>query len=193
MIPAYLRGELPEHERLEVENLAAKNPSIAAEIQFQKNLKTAIRADQDNFEPGELGWAKLSKAMSESDNSSSFEPQITSKQPKFWKYAAAILAVAAIGQAGVLSSLAIKDSSEPQYVTVSETASDLYTVKVGFHSDVTVEQLTETLQSLDAKIISGPSSLGLYDVKFESIATCSTAVESFERLPRVIATATSCE
>lgn len=193
MIPAYLRGELSEAEREEVEALAANNLNIAAEIEFQKNLKTAIKSDEDSYEPGDLGWAKLSKALSDSTTSPRREPKTASKQPRFWKYAAAVLAVAAIGQAGVLSSLAIKDNSEPQYVTVSETPGGLYALKVAFNSNVTAEQLTDTLQSLNAKIISGPSSLGLYDVEFETLAACSTAVQSFETLPSVIATATSCE
>jgi anti-sigma factor RsiW len=193
MIPAYLRGELSDAERKEVESLAAKNPDIAADIEFQKSLKIAIKSDQDSFEPGDLGWAKLSKAISESTTSPSLEPQMTANRPRFWKYSAVVLAVAAIGQAGILSSLAVKDNSNSQYVTASEAPASLYTLKAGFNSDVTAKQLTETLQSLDAKIISGPSSLGLYDLEFETSAACALAVQSFETLPSVIATATSCE
>jgi len=63
MIPAYLRGELSEAERLEVETSAAENPAIAADIEFQKNLKDALKPDEAAFKPGELDWARLSKSM----------------------------------------------------------------------------------------------------------------------------------
>ena len=193
MIPAYLRGELSKSERQELEDHAAKNPAIAADIEFQKNLKSAIKSDQDNFEPGELGWAKLSKAMSESDVAPDLERETVSRPPKFWKYAAAILAVAAIGQAGVLSSLAMKTSQDEQYLTVSETSANIHTIKIGFNDSVTAEQITETLKSLNAEIISGPSALELYDVRFKSASACAEAVQSFEARPNIIGTATPCE
>jgi len=63
MIPAYLRGELSEEDRQQVEKLAAENPDIAADIEFQRNIKLALSKDENTYEPGDLGWAKLSKAM----------------------------------------------------------------------------------------------------------------------------------
>jgi len=193
MIPAYLRGELSEPERQEIEKHAAENPDIAADIEFQRNLKSAIKPNQDAFEPGELGWAKLSKAMSETDVAPDFEGQRVSQPIKFWKYAAAVLAFAAIGQAGVLGSLAMKTDQDAQYLTVSETPANIHTIKIGFNNSVTAEQITQTLKSLNAEIISGPSALELYDVRFKSASACTKAVQNFEARPNIIESATSCE
>jgi len=52
MIPAYLRGELSEPERQEIERLASENPRIAADIELQKNLKRALSKEEGAFEPG---------------------------------------------------------------------------------------------------------------------------------------------
>lgn len=190
MIPAYLRGDLSDSERIEVENASAQNPSIAAEIEFQKSLKLALKPDTNAFEPSELGWAKLSKAI---DQEEAEAEQVTASQPQFWKYAAAILAVAAIGQAGVLGSIAFKADDTAQYRPVSETPVQASTAKIGFNPSVTEEQLTKTLIHQQATIISGPSSLGLYEVAFESKSACMTARKVFETQKNVIDTLSACE
>lgn len=190
MIPAYLRGDLSEVENREVEAAAAKNPSVAADIKFQRNLKSSLGPNEDSFEPGELGWARLSKAIEQESVAS--EP--VTEKPQFWKYAAAVLAVAAIGQAGVLGSMAFKDGDVAQYKTVSETSvQNFTTVKLGLNPDVAVHQLTDTLLSLEASIISGPSSLGLYEVQFKSKSSCSSALETFRSHKNIIETVSACE
>lgn len=189
MIPAYLRGELSETENREVEVFAAKNPSIAADIEFQKSLKSALKPDESSFEPGELGWARLSKAMDQEETVS----EDTVSKPKLRRYAAAILAVAAVGQAGVLGSMAFKGNDAAQYRTASEVPTQAYTAKLGFNPNVTESQLTETLLSLDATITAGPSSLGLYNIKFKSKAACITAVEVLETKKNIVDTVSACE
>jgi len=182
MIPAYLRDELSDEEGQYIEDLAAKDPAIAADIEFQKNLKSALTPENSEYEPGELGWAKLSKAI----DAPSVAANDYSANPKFWKYAAAILAIAAIGQAGILGSLALNDTQNEQYMTVSEGPIEAHTVKVGFHADVTERQLTEALQSVEAKIVAGPSSLGFYDVQFDSKEACLQANKTFKETEKFI-------
>ena len=162
LIPAFLRGELSESEQQEVELHALNNPNIAAEIEFQKNLKMALKHNQDNYEPGELGWAKLSKAMETTDIASPKEMKAPASKVKFWKYAAAILAVASIGQAGILGTIAAKSNQNAQYSYASETLTKNHIVKLGFNPEVNEDTITITLQSNNASIVSGPSSLGLY-------------------------------
>lgn len=189
MIPAYLRGELSDSARKEIEGLAAKNPEIAADIEFQKNLKSALTQDDNAYEPGDLGWARLSKAIESSEEAKTE----TTSEPKFWRYAAAILAVAAIGQAGVLGSIGFKKEQSAQYVTVSETSNAADTFKLGLDEQLTVSQLTEALQSTEGRIISGPSSLGLYEVQFESESACLTAIETFQKRTDLVDTVSACE
>ena len=189
MIPAYLRGELSEAARQEVENLAAENPDVAADIEFQRNLKLALNTDENTYEPGDLGWAKLSKAIEASDEAKGK----TVSQPKFWRYAAAVLAVAAIGQAGVLGSLAVNKGQEAQYITASESSDGNYTAKMAFNVDATSGQITQALQSTSGVIIDGPSSLGFYQVEFKSKSDCKKATESFQTQPDIIETISACD
>lgn len=189
MIPAYLRGDLSPSEMEQVESIAAKNPEIAADIEFQKNLKANLKAKQDSFEPGELGWARLSKAMKQTD----FGENKIVEPPKFWRYTAAILAVAAIGQAGVLAAFTMNKDEAPQYITVSDELRTSNVIKIGLHPDSTTKTLTETLHLVDGTIIQGPSSLGLYQVQFKSETVCLEAIDRLKALDAIIDTITPCE
>jgi len=188
MIPAYLRGDVSESERQEIEAAAAKNPSIAADIEFQRNLKTALKSEQSDYVPGELDWARLSKAMEQTDEGANDN----AAKPAFWRYTAIILAAATVGQAGILGSIALNDKSEVQYAPVSEIAAD-NTLKLGFNPATPASQITETLQSVNAVIIAGPSSLGLYDIKFAPETNCESAVKTLKSKPNVVDTLSSCK
>jgi len=202
-IPAYLRGDLSDTERQELESYAAENPEFSADIEFQKQLKSAIKDSHDGFVPGEMGWARLSKAMkaeSSDLSSSGHNDQIVandmvddkSKAPKFWRYAAAILAVAVIGQAGAIGFISSGDKSEPQYVTVSELARGDNTVKIAFNKSVTIGELTKEMSDLGGVIVSGPSALGLYAISFETSKTCLKAVEALEANTAMVETISRC-
>lgn len=190
MIPAYLRGDLSEAERLEVETCAAENPAIAADIEFQKNLKDALKPDEAAFKPGELDWARLSKSMEQEGQVPEYAAQ---KKPQFWRYAAAILAVAAIGQAGVLGSMAFKGDTSAQYQTASEQPVQSFKTKLGFNPSVTESELREALLSHEASIVAGPSSLGLYDIQFSSKASCMSALKAFKARKDIVDTVSNCE
>jgi len=202
-IPAYLRGDLSDAEMKEIESYAAKNAEFSADIEFQKQLKSAIKDSHDGFVPGEMGWARLSKAMKaeSSDLSSSDQndkraandtSNNKSKALNFWRYAAAILAVAVIGQAGAIGFISSGDKSEPQYVTVSELARGDNTVKIAFNKSVTIGELTKEMSDLGGVIISGPSALGLYAISFETSKTCLEAVEVLETNTAMVETISRC-
>lgn len=190
MIPAYLRGELSERERIEIESYAAKNPTVAADIEFQRNLKSGLQTNSDDFEPGDLGWARLSKAMQNSNNVASE----TKTKPVIWRSAAAVLAVAVVGQAGVIGTMvASNDAATPQYVTVSDVPKQLNMVKIGFNPQVTELQLRKSLHEAEATIVAGPSSLGLYDIQFKSAEACVGGVTTLTLNSSIVETVSSCE
>jgi len=202
MIPAYLRGELSEPERQEIERLASENPRIAADIELQKNLKRALSKEEGAFEPGPLDWSRLSKAMNASDTesihihrSAANDTHLTSKT-QYWRYAAILLGVATIGQAGLLGSQMLhqdKDELSAQYVAVSEPPTPHISAKFGFKSDVSAAELTQALQKVEGTIIDGPSSLGLYQVEFKSNQACLVAVDTLKDTANIVETVSGCE
>ena len=189
LIPAYLRGELSDIEREEIETLSAQNPAIAADIELQKNLKQALSDNESDFVPGDLGWARLSKAIDASQPTH----VKTKPLPAYWRYAAIALAAVTVGQTGLLGSLMVNDTQDAQYMPVSETHAAPYTAKIEFAKDTFTHDVTAALRSVDGSIISGPSSLGLYQVKFESTAACQSASEKLQSEPVIASMISSCE
>lgn len=189
MIPSYLNGTLSDAETQEVDNYAAQNPDVAADIEFQRKLKEAVKPADTDFVPGELGWAKLSKAMQEAETLAAND---NPKRPKFWQVAAAILAVAVIGQAGMIGTMMSGEKSDAKYVTVSETPVLDDTIKLSFKSDITAKEMTDILTGIKGNIISGPSALGLYEVAFKSESECSDAVSALKAELDAIETISGC-
>jgi len=196
-IPAYLRGELSPADMQRIEALAAKNPEIAADIEFQRNLMNAVKAGSTGESLGDFGWARLSQAMNE-DSAAVDEilaPNVSNDnvaQPmKFWRIAAAALAVVALGQAGFIASQTGDQGDEARYVTVSEAP--FIGVDIAFTNDASQMHVTELLQDVDGEFVSGPSGLGLYKVKFASKEACLAAVKAFNAADKVIETSSNCK
>jgi len=59
MIPAYLRGDLSEEEKAQIEKSAEENAVIAAEIEFQKRLIDSLKETHKDDSFNESGWLRL--------------------------------------------------------------------------------------------------------------------------------------
>jgi len=193
-IPAYLRGELSDAESRAIDDLAASDPAFMADITFQRNLSDALKSETHEFTPGDMGWARLSKAMNAAPETMPYAENDARFVPRIWKYAAACLAVAAIGQAGILGSLAAKSQNqEARYFPVTESNITAHISLSANESTTKQNDFTELLILSKGQIIEGPSSLGLYTVKFETPSDCYAALKLFEAKPEIIETASSCK
>ncbi len=194
-IPAYLRGELSPADAQRIEALAAENPEIAADIEFQKRLMSAVKENTANAPVDELGWARLSKAMNAENAVTDVKVKAlndnTAKPLKFWRIAAAALAVISLGQAGVIASKSSHQDNDARYVTVSD---DSYVgVDVTFMDEASYMHVTELMQSVRSEFVSGPDTEGYYKVKFESKNACLKALEAFNSASKVVEAVSSCK
>lgn len=193
-IPAYLRGELSASESRAIDNLAASDPDFAADIAFQRSLSDALKAETSEFVPGDMGWARLSKAMNATPEPLSEAANDKEVTPRFWKYAAACLAVAAIGQAGILGSLAVKSGNEDaRYFPVSEASVPFHINISAAKNTVTQSDFTQALLETKGQVIEGPSALGLYKVKFETQSDCHAAASLLKSRSEIIETTSFCK
>ena len=200
MIPSYLNGTLSDAERQEVDNYAAQNPDVAADIEFQRNLMSAVKETGNDESIGEFGWARLSKAINQDGSDERSTPLVANDQDsnvnaaqplKFWRIAAAALAVISLGQAGVIATKSGTQDDTARYVTVSD--SSFIGVDIAFRDDASQMHVTELLQDVNGELVSGPSALGFYKVKFESKDLCMQAVKAFNAANKVIETSSSCK
>ena len=60
---AYVRGRLPEADAARIAAEATRRPDLAAEIALVRGLAGAADAEANAPVPGELGWARLSRAL----------------------------------------------------------------------------------------------------------------------------------
>jgi len=68
-----------------------------------------------------------------------------------------------------------------------------FKTKLGFNPSVTESELREALLSHEASIVAGPSSLGLYDIQFNSKASCLSALKAFKARKDIVDTVSNCE
>ena len=192
-IPAYLRGELSPAVEIKIEELAASDANFSAEIDFQRNLSTALKSEACEFTPGDMGWARLSKDMKSTSSGLITQENNKNSSSRIWKYAAACFAVAAVGQAGVLGNMAVSGSDEDaRYIPVSEAVIPTNVITVGVMREARNDDFTRLLIETKGQIVKGPSTLGFYEVQFKSRSECQAAVSKFETQSNVIETASSC-
>ena len=64
LLPFYVNGTLSADERTEVDALLAEDEALRQEVALLNHIRDAIKADAPDFSPGELGLARLTRAIS---------------------------------------------------------------------------------------------------------------------------------
>ena len=195
-ISRYLGGGMSDAEIRQIEADAAMDDELATEIALRRSLAGAVMAEPASQAASD-GWARLQAAMRASDRDATQTPEprhsadiVTlprhiPEQPvaandaprpkRFAQFAAAGLAVVALGQAGYIASNANSAETAPAiYETVSEVPS-ANTIQIAFAATATEGEMRELLLSLDATLADGPSALGLYELRLADAANCAEA------------------
>lgn len=189
LLPDYVNGLLSEEEARRVEAAAGADADVAAQIAFYRRVKAAEKTDAQDGPPDALGWARLSRAIDEEARAAAPSPSRAVISP-LWRYAAAVLAVVALGQFVMLAAPGGPGPEEARYVTASDPqALDGYILKVAFAADARQADITALLQSVDGEIAGGPSALGLFLVSFEDEESETAALEAFENNPELVESA----
>ena len=170
-----------------VRNSAGATPSHAEELALYEGLAKAGENFHQAQSPGELGWARLSRAI-ETERQNEIKSQYVGQttQP-LWRYATFALGFVVIAQAAMWFS-ASNVSSEPTYVTVTE-AVDSFDAQVIFNPDATEIDIRELLHSVNGEIVMGPSALGIYTVRFVDEDARSASLDTLKAATKIIESA----
>jgi hypothetical protein len=181
LLPAYVAGRLPREQASGVEAAARADPLVAAEIEFYRALRQHVRADAlAGAGPGELGWARLARAMA-----GRAEPR-AARPARFWQLAAAAMALIVVIESALLVAGAFGDR-ERRYVPAGEAPSSLQpTIAVALVASAREEQLRALLVSLNARIVDGPSALGFYTLRFATEAERRAALAAIRDRPDLV-------
>ncbi len=193
LVPRYLRGDLTEVEKVDFEAFLKENPDFQADIDFQRNLMSA-RSDNNEMAEDEFGWARLSRSI-DSFEAEKLEPQNPMAKPKkrrespvFWRVAAIVLACVSVGQMLYMTN----SKTTENYQLASENVTIGTTLQIGFAPDTDFSEISDFLVNHEAKIISGPSKLGILTLSFSDKENCDAAVKALLLKEQFVETNTSC-
>ena len=187
-IPAYLRGELSQDEKTEIETLEATDKEFAADIEFQKSLGISLK-DVGGVDPSsEFGWARLSKAIdAESDTPEAANDRAPSR---FWQYAAAILVGIVLTQTLFLTR-ASDIGSQDRYVMAGENSAG-FVMTVTLDETATTKALTTFLTTYQGIVTSGPNERGHYLIAFADEGSCETSQSQLTKETGLFETYSTC-
>ena len=174
----HVRGMASPKVSNRIDAMAARDPALRAELALMRGLGPALKADDAGRPPGEFGWRRLEKAIRRGD------AQHLAARPRqvvIWRAAAAILMVAVLGQAGYIITM---PATEPAYRTAFGTAED-HVLGIAFAPGATAGEIGDLLRRTDARVIDGPSALGLYRVAFTSAEASDAAATQFRTSPLI--------
>lgn len=190
----YARNRLPADKHAEVKKIAKTNPAWAEEIAFYQGLTSAVQEKQHTADPDELGWARLSMAIDDDLTQADLPAANISSQAandnfSIWKIATCALALLAIVQGALLTrNVTTPIQDDDIYVTVTDQ-SHKYDSKIIFLPDAREDNIRKLLRSVEGDIISGPSALGVYVVRFSSEKHKTQGLQVLEKATNIVESA----
>lgn len=177
----YVRGTASSvlSERIEAE--IARDPAFKAEIALMRGLKPALESADTGPSSAEFGWRRLEAEIRREGAQPRNTPLL--RQVGFLRVAAVLLLVVGLGQAGYIASL-LNTGEEPTYHTATK-ATEAYVLGIAFAPEATAAEIGGLLRDADARIIDGPSALGLYRVAFVSAEALKGGQALFQTSPLI--------
>jgi anti-sigma factor RsiW len=158
---AYVRGRLPDADAARIAAEATRQPGLAAELALVRGLVGAADAEADSPVPGELGWARLSRALDA-------EPARPARRvgSRLWPLAAAAAAAVLVWQVVAVPIISGPRGGDARYAPVSEQAAAGSTASVAFVPTASEAAMRALLAEAGARISDGPSAIGLWQLSF---------------------------
>jgi len=163
LIPWYLNGTLSEAERTQVEALLRESPEAESQLQMWRSVQLQVKT-QPSVDPGtELGWQRLRRTIKHEKG----------REPgRLWRMA---LAASVLLVLGLQTSILMRQDSGARYEPLSgtEALENAWRVQVRFVDSATIADINALLLRLDARVVSGPSALGIYELAIARAAVAS--------------------
>jgi anti-sigma-K factor RskA len=173
----YVRGAAPVDEVRRIEAAARQRPELAAEIALMRGMAAAGESRGSEAVPGELGWARLSRAI-EADERAAPVPAARPR-PGLWQLAATAAAAVAVWQLAAVP-LLTGNGGAPGYAPVAEAPGTGLTATVAFAPDATEAEIRTLLTAIGAGVVGGPSALGLWRIGFADEAARDEGIEALQ-------------
>ena len=171
---AFLQGRMDAQESEEFEAEMARDRSLSAEVSAMRNVRSAF-SDESFASQRQQGWARLSEALE-----SEARPVANDNRPirfSLWQVAATVAGAVLLWQATVAPILT-PDGGDG-YVPVSETVQGPV-LQVAFTADASIGAVSDLVVAAGGTIVSGPGSIGVYQIAFPDEAARDAARLAFQ-------------
>jgi anti-sigma-K factor RskA len=164
-----------------IEAAMADDPSLRAEVALMRGLGPALKAETGYEAPVAFGWRRLQADIAR-ETTASPAPRRDTRRVVFWRAAAAVLAVAALGEAAYIATrMATPDAT---YRTASDPAGTAV-LGIVLAPDAKAADVEALLKRTRGRLVDGPGALGLYRVAFASREDRMAGRALFEASPLI--------
>ncbi len=172
-IQAYVLGTLDAERAAEIARASESDSELAAEIALWQATREINGEDVANVGSNELGWARIERVIAGSEQNTA--PFAANDDEPFWKrrrfagwQVAASVAVAVLGwQALVVPAITPSSVDAPvEYTLAGDDSAVQFTLRVAIAEGVSEADMRAVLTEVDARIVDGPSAIGLYTIAF---------------------------
>lgn len=177
-IHAFVLGTLDLQTAARLRAEAEGNPQLAAEIALWTAVRRHLSDSPANAPVDELGWARLNRALAEREAQAAAavanDNPAAGHRPLWrrhiiapWQAAAGIAVAVMAWQFAVVPTMNAVPAEQPSaYELAGEAPPVAHTVRVAFAPDATERELSTVLRAARARVVDGPSAVGLYTLGF---------------------------
>jgi len=193
-IQSYVLGTLDPVIASDIARAAKADDDLAAEIALWQAARHIHGEDIAKVAPGEFGWSRIEREISRTAEIAT--PVAANDDAPFWKrprfagwHVAASVAVAVLGwQALVVPAITSAPGDDPvAYSLAGDGAAAEFTVRVAIQPGVSEAEMRALLSDVDARIVDGPSAIGLYTLGFADAEAKAAAEQELLQRDAIIA------
>lgn len=184
LLPWYVTGKLPEHERAEIEQHLKECLPCRAALREEQRIHGLIQTEDDIPLSAEHGMSNLMRRIDGRNAKAS-----SWRSPPRFAYAAAVVAVAIAGT-WLLTRPFLPGAGETDAPFTTLTDSEISggnRIDIVFIDSLAESEIRQILDAADARPVAGPSELGRYTVAVEAASDdeLSRIIERLAADPRV--------
>ncbi|MEM6850281.1 MAG: hypothetical protein AAF527_01075 [Pseudomonadota bacterium] len=174
------RGAAASEAAKDLRARAEDDSALQADLAIFEHLSEAVKTRPTPERASELVWARLARSIAADE-----QARAETRRARYWRIAAMALAAVALGQLALMLSATTDAPEDGVYITASqaETATSL---KVAFMPSASEGEIRTLLRSVNGEIVSGPSALGLYTVRFSDTKAMERAELAFRDATTVV-------
>lgn len=163
LLPFYVNGSLQGEDLEAVKKALSEDEALRDECAFLESLRSEVQNQKQESSPGQLGLKRLQRDLAKEQTTRSRRlPQNDNIKDKVWRIAAVAACIMLLVQTAYVvpmwqnnKDLVAASGSNAAYIRGP-------VLSVTFVPEAREENIRELLLAVDARIIDGPSSLGVY-------------------------------